>query len=185
MIYLALYKGKRDGKWYKTAVWTARLSDWAIRTFTRGKYSHCEIAVHLGKPTHINAIGWELPDNPNDPDVYACYSSSIRDGGVRLKTMPLPSEKWDLIALGDSDTLHAAVQFYFTQLKGKKYDYLGAMGVVLKTRQHRDKWFCSEFCAAVLGLPESWRFSPNDLAAIVQHKREWGVLLDVPQTTHS
>ena len=30
---------------------------------------------------------------------YECYSASLRDGGVRRKIMPLPSAKWDLIAL--------------------------------------------------------------------------------------
>lgn len=33
--------------------------------------------------------------------------------------------------------------------------------------ENRRRWFCSEWCAAALGLPESWRWSPNDLAAIV------------------
>lgn len=170
-VYLALYKGRRDGAWYRPNVMRARLGDWLIRRFTRGKYSHCEIAVHLGKP-----------ENPDEPELYACCSSSIRDGGVRQKTMPLPSEKWDLIALGNSDSLHAALSFYFSQLKGKKYDLSGALGVVLKNRHRHDKWFCSEFCATVLGLPESWRFSPNDLAAIVKTAKQWGAL---PDAAHS
>ncbi|MGN6866317.1 hypothetical protein ACTHTQ_09215 [Neisseria sp. P0020.S003] len=39
--------------------------------------------------------------------------------------------------------------------------------MVFKTRQCGDKWFCSEWYAAVLGLPDCWRWSPNDLATIV------------------
>ena len=50
---------------------------------------------------------------------------------------------------------------------GQPYDWFGTVGVVFKTRQRGDKWFCSEWCAAALGLPDSWRWSPNDLAAIV------------------
>ena len=42
-IYLALYKGHRDGTGWR--VWTARFADWLTRILTRGRYSHCEIAV--------------------------------------------------------------------------------------------------------------------------------------------
>ncbi|WP_234404300.1 hypothetical protein [Neisseria elongata] len=55
----------------------------------------------------------------------------------------------------------------------QRYDWFGAVGVVFKTRQRGDKWFCSEWCAAALGLPDCWRWLPNDLAAIVSAlKRE-------------
>ncbi|OBX04200.1 enoyl-CoA hydratase, partial [Gallibacterium salpingitidis] len=63
-VYLALYKGKRSGK-SLYAHW-CRLCDLLIRKCTRGKYSHCEIAV-------------------KKDGFYECYSSSVRDGGVRKK----------------------------------------------------------------------------------------------------
>lgn len=44
-IYLALYKGRRDGSGWR--VWCARATDWLTRALTRGQYSHCEIAVRL------------------------------------------------------------------------------------------------------------------------------------------
>ncbi|MDK4533368.1 hypothetical protein QG083_10850, partial [Kingella kingae] len=74
-IYLALYKGKKDGKDIKTRL--LRCADWAVRQSTNGIYSHCEIAI------------------AHDDGLYSCYSSSIRDGGVRFKVMPLPPDKWD------------------------------------------------------------------------------------------
>lgn len=43
VIYLALYKGRRDGSGWR--VWCARATDWFTRVLTRGKYSHCEIAI--------------------------------------------------------------------------------------------------------------------------------------------
>ncbi|HEZ0675357.1 TPA: hypothetical protein ACLAJP_000218 [Neisseria meningitidis] len=143
-LYLALYKGNREG-WGIASV-KARFGDWITRKITRGIYSHCEIAY------------------PCSNGGYACYSSSIRDGGVRVKKMDLPSEKWDLIELpgvtaADLDRVWQAAQ-------GKRYDWAGAIGTVLKIRQRPDKWFCSEFAAAVMGIPDGWRFSPNDLAAI-------------------
>ena len=86
MIYLALYHGHRDGTGLK--VWAARFTDGLTRILTRGRYSHCEIAIRLA--------------GQNSEPQYECYSASIRDGGVRIKTMPLPSAKWDLIELPDS-----------------------------------------------------------------------------------
>lgn len=148
-LYLALYKGNREG-WGIASV-KARFGDWITRKITRGIYSHCEIAVPCANGDC--AYGG-----------YACYSSYIRDGGVRVKKMDLMSEKWDLIELpgvtsADLDRVWQAAQ-------GKKYDWSGAIGTVLKIRQRPDKWFCSEFAAAVMGIPDGWRFSPNDLAAI-------------------
>ena len=44
---------------------------------------------------------------------------------------------------------------------------MGALGIAFGLPQNRRRWFCSEWCAAALGLPDGWRWSPNDLAAIV------------------
>ena len=154
-IYLALYKGRRDGS--GAQVWAARFSDWLTRKLTRGQYSHCEIAVAL------------------DGVQFECYSSSIRDGGVRCKTMPLPAAKWDLIELPDSSgSLKTNLAAVFAQTQGQRYDLPGALGVVFKTRQRHERWFCSEWCGQVLGLSEPWRFSPNDLAVIARSLKNEG-----------
>ena len=144
-VYLALYKGHRDGAWYQPKVAAARLSDWIIRTLTRSPYSHCEIAVDKGNGQ------------------YNCYSASIRDGGVRLKTMPLPADKWDLIPVNQQDA-YIDVLNYFAQTRGKPYDFIGACGVVLGIKGSLKKWFCSEWCAAALGVQYPDRYSPQALA---------------------
>ena len=145
-IYLALYHGHRGGTGWR--VWCARATDWLTRVLTRGKYSHCEIAVRLPE----TAEGQE----------YECYSASLRDGGVRRKTMPLPSAKWDLIALPDS--VRGRLETLWSQTQSQGYDLPGAFGVVFG--------FCSEWVGKALGLAESWRFSPNDLAVIARMGRE-------------
>ena len=154
-IYLALYKGRRDGT--GAQVWAARFSDWLTRKLTRGQYSHCEIVEFVG-------------DNE-----YRCHSSSIRDGGVRCKYMPLPAAKWDLIELPDSSgSLKTNLAAVFARTQGQRYDLPGALGVVFKTRQRSGRWFCSEWCGQVLGLSEPWRFSPNDLAVIARSLKNKG-----------
>ena len=110
--------------------------------------SYCELAVQVSD------------------GCFDCYSSSIRDGGVRLKTMPLPPEKWDLLELPSGIKDHARLQFVFGNTRGRRYDWLGAVGVVAYTRQRSDKWFCSEWCAYVLDHTDPHRFSPNSLAKL-------------------
>ena len=147
-IYLALYKGRRDGSGWR--VWPARFTDWLTRKLTRGQYSHAEIAVR----EHPQA------------SVYTCYSASIRDKGVRRKVMPLPESKWDLIQMESTSEAHERLQRVWTETRGQGYDLRGALGVAFGLRHNRRRWFCSEWCAAALGLPAGWRWSPNDLAAI-------------------
>ncbi|WP_315538615.1 hypothetical protein [Eikenella corrodens] len=146
MIYLALYHGHRGGTGWR--VWAARFTDGLTRILTRGRYSHCELAVRLPETAE-----------------YECYSASIRDGGVRMKTMPLPADKWDLIPLDDA-VLHAHTVGLYLRTAGQGYDLPGAFGVVFGLPENRRRWFCSEWVGKALGLSESWRFSPNDLAAI-------------------
>ena len=148
-IYLALYHGHRGGTGWR--VWAARFTDGLTRVLTRGKYSHCELAVRL-------------PETAGEQE-YECYSASIRDGGVRMKTMPLPADKWDLIQLDDA-VLHAHTVGLYLRTAGQGYDLPGAFGVVFGLPENRRRWFCSEWVGKALGLSESWRFSPNDLAAI-------------------
>ena len=155
MIYLALYHGHRGGTGWR--VWAARFTDGLTRILTRGRYSHCEIAVRLPETA--------------DGQEYECYSASLRDGGVRMKTMPLPADKWDLIPLDDA-VLHAHTVGLYLRTADQGYDLPGAFGVVFGLPENRKRWFCSEWVGKALGLAESWRFSPNDLAVIARMGRE-------------
>ena len=74
--------------------------------------------------------------------------------------------KWDLIELRNVDPNQ--IVNYFDWTKGMKYDWCGAIGIVLGIKQKRSKYFCSEWCYNALnqGNQDGWRFSPNDLAVI-------------------
>ncbi|OOF50917.1 hypothetical protein BKK54_04265 [Rodentibacter genomosp. 1] len=120
--------------------------DKVIRLFTGKPYSHCELAVANG-------------------DKYLCYSSSPRDGGVRVKTMRLPTDKWDLIPVHtDSDIVD-----FFQRTGGKKYDFIGAIGCVLPVRQKASRYYCSEWCyEAIWGVAPKKALSPNKLAELIK-----------------
>lgn len=139
LVYLAFYKGRADH------YGLARLSDWLTRLVTRGDYSHCELAVAQGN------------------DEFLCYSSSVRDKGVRCKRMALPQDKWDLVP---TDASCSYVEMFFQQHSSMTYDWLGALGFVIFHRGRDNQYFCSEFCADALGLIDSWRYSPNLLYAL-------------------
>ncbi|WP_419851648.1 hypothetical protein [Actinobacillus pleuropneumoniae] len=121
--------------------------DCVIRLFTGKPYSHCEIAVSNGKN-------------------YLCYSSSPRDGGVRFKAMPLPSDKWDLIPL--DLTVPQVAEFYHKTV-GKKYDFWGAVGVVLFRLENPKRYFCSEWCYELI-FGKRKTISPNQLFKLVLNK---------------
>lgn len=154
-VYLALYRGNRDGK--SLYDYWCRLSDWLIRKFTKGKYSHCEIAVKKEK---------DFTDRYDSTVYFECYSSSVRDKGVRCKIIDVSDkDKWDLILL-DGIT-EQQIKHYFYRTVGKKYDWWGALGIVLGIKQKRTRYFCSEWCFnAIKHSEDGWRFSPNQLAVI-------------------
>ena len=142
-IYVAFYKGRKGGKGIKVQL--ARLADWAIRQATGGIYSHCEIAVALGDGR------------------FECYSASLRDGGVRRKLIHLTPDKWDLIEL--PEVVAEQARALYRKTLGAKYDTWGVFATVLpRVRGSRNKWFCSEWCAVPLGLPQPEKYSPNRLA---------------------
>jgi len=122
---------------------TGTFYDKLIRLVTFSKYSHCELV--------INGVS---------------YSSSPRDGGVRLKIIPF-DDQWDIIEIvGDGVK---AINF-FNKNVGKKYDLWGAVKTVIPFVQNNsDKWFCSELIAAMLDLPKPRKWKPSDLYRYYHH----------------
>jgi hypothetical protein len=135
-VKLALYTGG-GGTWY------ARLFDWLVRLVTRSPYSHCEIVIDG-----------------------VCWSSSIRDGGVRAKRIDLDSGHWHVIPL---HTDPARALAWFKSHMGQGYDWLGVLRFIVPfIPQRAGRWFCSEACAAALGLPCPSHYSPGGLAALIE-----------------
>lgn len=145
-VTLAFYKG-RGNLVYQ------RIQDGVIRSVTRGIYSHVELIS--GDALHGQTA--------------VCLSASGRDGGVREKRILLRPESWDLVSMCLNP--EAPCQFIRGHL-GARYDYAGLMfSQVLAFGGHNpDKWFCSEICAAALGLPNPQRVSPQFLFDVVT----WG-----------
>lgn len=112
--------------------------DKLIRTVTRSKYSHCELVIDG-----------------------LCYSSSPRDGGVRMKYIDLTDGKWDVIDVPGEQIW--ALDWFINNI-GRKYDWLGAITSVLPfSLGSKDKFFCSEACAIMMGLDNPQHRKPHTL----------------------
>lgn len=119
--------------------------DKLIAFWTQGPFSHVELVFSNGD----------------------CLSSSVRDGGVRFKQIPL-TEKWIVIDLGGDDR-EAAIRDWATKEVGKKYYYWGTICVALgiPSQHSSGKWYCSELISYIMN---SYQFakmpvnlSPNDI----------------------
>ena len=128
-----------------------RLFNWLTAWWLRGAYSHCELV---------------LGTSPSGLTI--CASSSFMDDGVRVKHMQLDPKHWDLVDVdGSTDDAWA----WLLQHQGQKYDLLGLAGFVARVLGHdKARWVCSEAVAAMLGIPESWRFDPCSLWAALSRQ---------------
>lgn len=111
-----------------------------VALWTRSEFSHCELEV--------------------DGD---CYSSSIRDGGVRAKRIGLNLPHWHVIDLPWADPLR--VRLLYQETRTHRYGWLDLIGsqIFNARRQDSGRWFCSEWCAAALGIPSPELYSPGSL----------------------
>jgi hypothetical protein len=125
-----------------------------VRWWTKGIYSHCELLFSDG----------------------ICASSSYMDGGVRFKQIDLDITKWDFVRVPDH--LEVNARLWFKMHQGDRYDLLGNLHFVIgAVSDDKNKWFCSEAVASALGIKEAWRFSPNELAAILNSQPPTGGFL--------
>lgn len=120
-----------------------RIGALAIQWWTDSPYSHCELVI----------------------DGY-CHSSSIMDKGVRGTLIDLSPDKWDVIDLPWANA--AEVLAYFRRTDGFSYGWFSLIWsqVFNSNETDEDSQFCSEWCAAALGLPNPASYSPATLAAM-------------------
>lgn len=80
-----------------------------------------------------------------------------------MKYIYLDPKSWQVITLPESYDQTKALT-WFTKNAGKPYDTLGAITSVLSIRfSNNDKYFCSEACAEMLGLPYPRQYTPQSL----------------------
>ena len=109
---------------------------------TNSEFSHVELSLQ------------------SDGNAYHCWSSSFMDGGVRGKIITIDPAKWVIV---DCDR-PVNTEVLISQI-GKKYDYIGLIGTLIKIRifESSNKWFCSELIATALGMENAWQQTPKSI----------------------
>ncbi len=141
-MHIAFYKGRK------------RLANRVIADLTGGPFSHVEVVLER----YPN--GWAL-----------CLSSSMMDGGVRVKLINIATRDWVVIAVDMGITENDAWNWFWLH-SGAKYDYTGALRYRLPfLKQHPKKKYCSEAVTEILRLPKSNH--PNGLYNDIRRAAEW------------
>lgn len=141
MLRLAYYKGR------KSENNRSRFLDHIICFFTNSRYSHVELVYMYDADTKIGSA----------------VSASPRDGGVRFKRIIFKPEQWELYGI-ETDKTDLDVIDWFKTIEGSKYDWFGALGVILPFNlQKKSRWFCSEAVATFFGIPTPKKKSPQDI----------------------
>ena len=113
-----------------------------VRWWCAGPYSHVELIFSDGMAA----------------------SASFADGGVRFKRIDFDPERWDFIELPSH--LEPAARAWFVGNVSRRYDLLGNLGFAWRpVCGEEGAFFCSEACAAAVGIPAAWRYDPNALAS--------------------
>lgn len=132
-----------------------------------------QAAFYIGNGNYLDKIiRWRTSSDTSHVELVVggtMFSSSPRDGGVRLKPLPNDTSKWRLVDI--PNITDASIYEFFDQTRGAKYDWVGAIvgaGAALDV-QSKTKWFCSEWCAHALGFENGWRFTPADLEVVLNN----------------
>lgn len=120
-----------------------------VRFFTKSEISHCDIAL-----------------TTKEQGVYRLFGASAVDGGVRSKVLKFNQDSWILIPIAISTE---ELYQFFAETNGAKYDYFGAIGLVLGFKEARSRYFCSEWCFNLISKSnQGYRFSPAVLYEIAK-----------------
>lgn len=96
-------------------------------------------------------------------------NASLRKRGVYFELdKTYDPECWEVLDVPGS-CLEVKARLWWTRHQGAAFDVWGVWGFLLGfTRGDADRWFCSEACAASLGMHDPWRFDPNTLYAVMR-----------------
>jgi hypothetical protein len=150
--YVAFYRGKGS------------IADKVVSWATQSPYSHCELIRSETRPS----LG----------DTVECISASGRDKGVRIKSITLKPQKWEIYATpwAPDDAWDRAAEHL-----GAPYElWMMVFSQLFNFRRHsKGKWYCSELVAYALKFEIPHAKSPGDLyRAVKKHKETWLLALE-------
>ena len=121
-----------------------------IRWWTKSPYSHCELIVG---------------------DLW--YSSSLRDGGVRVMRIDPDPDHWDFVELPWVEPVR--VKAFYAKTAGQRYSWADLIKRQIFNREgDSDGYFCSEWCAGAAGVQFPQTYSPGRLGAFAKARLQHG-----------
>ena len=137
--HIAMYLGKKSENPKTTKL------DQLICFATGERYSHIELVYDYSPITQVG-LSW---------------SSSPRDGGVRPTRIDYGTKRWELYQIPTRFSEDDIIE-WFNARSGAKYDWFGAVGVVLPfIGQEPSKYFCSEIIGYCLDIPNAHKLKPG------------------------
>lgn len=134
-----------------------KITHWGICRF-----SEVRNLLRTGKFKKVIYSHVELNINGNS------YSSSARDGGIRMKYIDVFSGSWDLFEI-EADELYALN--WFNRNAGKKYDWAGIFRFLLPFLPHvKDQYFCNEAVASMLKMKNPSDDTPDEFVERIKKK---------------
>jgi len=118
--------------------------------------------------------GSVFPDEPNNGELFFLTSADEAVMGMHVYI----GSSWHRIGTqgqtGADVEVNADHDFainWFEARLGKKYDFLGLAGFIVRLIPgEKNRYFCSEAAAEALGFKNGWRFTPNALfSALVRY----------------
>ena len=115
--------------------------DFLVRIFTFSKFSHCAIITRKEKN-------------------YMCGFTALPFRGVDYFEQFYDENEWEFF---DTNTSNANLIDFYYKTKDCKYDYCGCINCIIKFHQHKNRYFCSEWCAEFLKLDKPETYTPQKL----------------------
>lgn len=121
-----------------------------IRLFTFSKISHCAIITRLSSK-------------------YICGFSSFPETGVSYFETEYNEDEWIFF---DIDISRLDIISFYSKTQDCDYDFCGCINCVIKYHQHKNRYFCSEWCAELLKLDNPEKYSPVKLYRYFKNRGE-------------
>ena len=120
--------------------------DYVVNFFTLSKICHCAVITRI-------------------TEKYICGYSSFPSKGVDYFEEEYNKDEWEFF---DIPVTRIELFTFYAKTQDCKYDFCGCINCIIKFHQHKNRYFCSEWCAELMKLENPEKYTPYKLYALVK-----------------
>lgn len=120
--------------------------DYIVNIFTLSKICHCAVITRK-------------------TENYICGYSSFPSDGVSYFEEEYNKDEWEFI---DVPVTNIELFTFYAKTQDCGYDYCGCINCIIRFHQHKNRYFCSEWCAELLKLEKPEKYTPYKLYALLK-----------------